>query len=255
MFSTNLNGGFCRRCRIGFTLVELLVVIAIIAILMSMLLPSLQKSKEQARRVVCLSNLRQLTLGWFMYSHENDDKIVNANTEPDGWMGEDVYQATEKEKLEEMQRGVFFDYCPAMDVYKCPKPIDGVVRTYVPVDSMNGFRNVPNTASLICKKTSQVSHPGNRAIFIDEGAPTPASFTTYYDLPLWWDWVPMQHDFGTTLSFGDGRCEYWRWKDVRTANYSRENSLQPPYSASQSLQYDNEDVVECIKLVWGSTGF
>ncbi len=48
--------------RKAFTLVELLVVIAIIAILMAILMPALERSREQGMRVVCLNNLRQLVL-------------------------------------------------------------------------------------------------------------------------------------------------------------------------------------------------
>lgn len=56
--------------RRAFTLIELLVVIAIIALLMSILMPSLQRVRKQARTVVCQTNLRQWTLYFHMYTDE-----------------------------------------------------------------------------------------------------------------------------------------------------------------------------------------
>jgi prepilin-type N-terminal cleavage/methylation domain-containing protein len=64
----------------GFTLIELLVVIAIIAVLMAILMPALNRVKEQGKRATCLSNLNQLTLAWIMYADENDDKLVNGDS-------------------------------------------------------------------------------------------------------------------------------------------------------------------------------
>ncbi len=64
----------------GFTLVELLVVISIIAILLAVLMPSLNKAKQQASAIVCLANVRSLSMAWFMYMGDNNGKIVASHT-------------------------------------------------------------------------------------------------------------------------------------------------------------------------------
>lgn len=61
--------------RTAFTLIELLVVIAIIALLMSILMPALQRIKKQAKNVMCQANLRQWGLVWAMYAEDNDGKF------------------------------------------------------------------------------------------------------------------------------------------------------------------------------------
>jgi len=89
-----LRGGPVPRSRVvrGFTLVELLVVVSIIALLISILLPSLRKAREQARCVVCMSNLHQVSSSLTTYTLENRDYLPAAacpsadSLEEDYWL-------------------------------------------------------------------------------------------------------------------------------------------------------------------------
>ena len=83
-----------RQAQSGFTLIELLVVIAIIALLVSILLPSLQRAKELARRAVCGANLHQCGVALGMYVDENQSrfpKFKHVNSEGWRWAGNVIY--------------------------------------------------------------------------------------------------------------------------------------------------------------------
>ena len=61
--------------RKGFTLIELLVVISIIAILMAILMPAMSRVKKQAKKIACMSNLRQWGLRWSMYLSDSNGRL------------------------------------------------------------------------------------------------------------------------------------------------------------------------------------
>jgi prepilin-type N-terminal cleavage/methylation domain-containing protein len=72
--------------QIGFTLIELLVVIAIIALLMAILIPTLNRAREQGKRATCLHNLKGLVLAWIMYTDDNDGRLIQGQAGDEGWV-------------------------------------------------------------------------------------------------------------------------------------------------------------------------
>jgi len=117
-----------RHCRTkAFTLIELLVVIAIIAILAAILFPVFAQAREAARKTSCLSNMKQLTLGWLMYSQDYDEanpmsaQCCDANGDQIYWLQMiDPYikSGAQSDNLENLSRGSIF-VCPD---YLVPAP-------------------------------------------------------------------------------------------------------------------------------------
>ena len=89
MARTNHKTDRCDKGK-GFTLIELLVVVAVIAVLIAVLLPALQKAKQLTRRLVCMSNLRQISYGCRLYLNDNDGRFYQkaiAHFTYGGWDG------------------------------------------------------------------------------------------------------------------------------------------------------------------------
>ena len=252
----------------AFTLIELLVVISIIALLVSILMPALAKAREQAHRAFCLSNLRSLTIGWLMYADENEDLITFAIPGNNGWIGWPgvltsstdpvIYEQDCKQAMEE---GLIWPYTLNYDSYRCPTAKANEWITYSIPDSLNGhgvingYFDIPGGEGLYIKKMAHIKRPVSRAVFLDEGRLTSATFTIYNDQPKWWDQIPVRHNNGLTLSFADSHCEFWKWQDQRTIDYGSLDWEWVWNNGYRPTHIDNPDLENMQKACWGKLAY
>jgi prepilin-type N-terminal cleavage/methylation domain-containing protein len=111
--------------RRAFTLVELLIVIAILVVLVAMLIPGLYRAIEEARFIVCLNNVRQLSTASFLFTSENKGRMPGPNwggypqsTAPRqvGWL----YASNQMHTIEGLKTGQLWPYLNNYKVYRCP---------------------------------------------------------------------------------------------------------------------------------------
>lgn len=248
--------------RRAFTLIELLVVIANIAILASLLLPALARSKEQARTIICLNNQKQLHLAWHLYGDDNErlarnwdygmalDPPDGANWAAGGMSYEEVVQlrllsdATNTSILMDSKQTQIARYLKTAGVFKCPADKSYAIR---PAGSSSRVPRVRSySMSQVIGESSRVpaggvyhyfsssdfgpSRPSEVFVFLDEhedsindGYFVVGNLSTLtYGFS---DHPSTRHRKGANLVFADGHSENHKWRDKRTFQPITRNRL------------------------------
>ncbi len=169
----------------GFTLIELLVVIAIIAILASLLLPTLAKAKTKGQGIACLNNLKQLSHAWFLYADDNSDFLVNnhgideTRARRQNWVNnvEDWSNNEENTNIVYLTGAKLSTYLgQGVAVFKCPSDFSVAangprIRSF----SMNSLVGDPgvltnrfNPDFMQFFKTTELNKPSGIFVFLDE---------------------------------------------------------------------------------------
>jgi len=223
--------------RKAFTLVELLVVIGIIALLIAMLMPALQRARDQAIRTQCMSNVRQLTIGWIQYATEHKFRLMSSNTAANPqlagtWIGTG-------NTLAAMDTGLLWPYVKAYNIYHCPGDSGFHLWTYSISNYMNG--EVQSGGFPPVKSLNQVKHSSETFVFTEENdmrdnasgynqnsfmilAPSPGRQPGEEG-----NWIDFPANFhkGCTVSFVDGHAVYMPYTDPRTGKIRAPNASTP----------------------------
>ena len=146
----------------GFTLIELLVVIAVIALLLGILLPSLERVRECARIVVCSSQLRQIGFSFHMYIDDNEDRVPHVRhwIEGMGWYNDGDF--------DKVRNGQLYPYLNTLDIHVCPtfrtySEVRDPTFSYAMSYQLGGGGPYPTI-----RTASEVMHPGEYGIIVEE---------------------------------------------------------------------------------------
>jgi prepilin-type processing-associated H-X9-DG protein len=247
----------------------LLVAIVIIAILAGLLLPALTQAKAKAKRIQCLTNVRQLGITWVLYSADNNDLLVSngqpasgGTINPKFWVQGVFFNppdSTNTTLILDPNYALFASYLKSAGIYRCPSDRQSIKvsgkdyprqRSYA-LNAYTGWiyswdeRLSTSNAYKIFHKTTEITSLSPSSLFTFQDVFPDSICWPYFGVYMgspgterFFNFPAVSHNNGGVVAFADGHTEGHRWRDPRTLA-----ARSPDYHQHNDSSSRNTDIV------------
>ena len=269
----------------AFTLIELLVVIAIIAVLMAIIMPALNLVKRKAGAMGCMSNTRNLALGWYMYVGDNDGRIMSCEDNATeggrfvGWIGvprdangnlqsntQTSPTVTDEDEIRGIKAGLLFPYIKDPGAYHCPSDnvrvsIYDQSKVFVTYSIPACLYGVTSPGSADYGKQirtfNEITSPSLRYVFVEAAETRNWNASHHFVMGApeftgasvwgWWGPMAVNHGDSSVLGFCDGHAEVHHWRDKFTID--RVDKLIRDNVATYDIEYPPDGQTQDIEYM------
>ena len=248
----------------GMTLIEVLVVCLVIAVLFVILFPIHPHRHNHAKQVVCMSNQRQIALGWLIYAKDNYGLMLSADTFDNNtnWISGptdengqtvDWQNCSQEDEIRGIEQSLLYKYIGIDEVFYCPtaytnKKHDAPLgyRSYSMPSTLNGTDLPEELDKYRYTMIDQIKEADKKFMVVEEADTRGFNYNGWFQNPetpdTITDSIGIFHSKSSNFAFCDGHAENVNWENPKTIEHF-ENYIETNTDGNFNFtDTDNEDI-------------